>query len=624
MNDPTELINEKMDSSCPTPNQQARAKLLHADDELVFPLHKRAILQYSKDLSGTQELRLYYGDKEISFDEPELFEFGENLAKQSRFVAKTATEWGNCYDWPRIQALLEQLIDEGILQYADACNAVPIADPDDNCPSPLPPAFTSVPHTWHECESITSVLTGRRLELGYLELVIPIFRVAHIAIDTEGRQVGEANVFPQSLRLDVPTEWRTCPYPGSRYLDERPMNVTALKSMRTYWPQVAITLLHIRNAYLQRFPSAQHACTVGGLEILSTLVLAVPTYLLMRSRQRVKNGELHPALSSMFRVTDGLRMTTHQMMFVPVAEPTLAHDTPITSTQIYEYAERNHAFSSEHGVCAGPKTMIEEFLNILVDGTPIIHGIPVKDIELVELDTPIQAALDNLTPAFDYGLYGLQAHAVVFSIWPLMARTYAQLWVIVNTWTGERTDTLMTFQKRLEIQINILKTQTYHATEELRIKREQTYSDIYKHCAIGLGLAPGDKSLTELIAPTLETRHKRVINQLRATLQRQCCRSMTIKSPDVESLLTCLINYFLQVQAILRLACEIQQAINKLLGRASPLHSFDAAEINIHNLLQGNETSRLAYLVNELEEVFNIRIAITKEQIQITEVNTAI
>jgi hypothetical protein len=67
------------------------------------------------------------------------------------------------------------------------------------------------------------------LELAYLELVIPIFRVAHIAIDEDGRQVGEANFFPKPLRLDIPTEWRTCHYPGTRY-QSQPMNVTALKS----------------------------------------------------------------------------------------------------------------------------------------------------------------------------------------------------------------------------------------------------------------------------------------------------------------------------------------------------------------------------------------------------------
>jgi hypothetical protein len=80
---------------------QVRHKLLDANDELVFPLHKKAIVQHSVEASGTRELHLYYGDKEISFDEPELFEFGESLAKQPRFIAKTALGWGSGYEWPR-------------------------------------------------------------------------------------------------------------------------------------------------------------------------------------------------------------------------------------------------------------------------------------------------------------------------------------------------------------------------------------------------------------------------------------------------------------------------------------------------------------------------------------------
>jgi hypothetical protein len=176
-------------------------------------------------------------------------------------------------------------------------------------PSPLPPAETTEARTWLECESITETLAGRPLELGYLELVIPIFRVAHMALDGDGRQVGEANVFPKPLRLDIPTKWRTCIYSGSRFQDERPMNVTALKAIRAHWPQIMTALLRIREAYLERFPHARNGWTVGEIERLATLVLAVPTYQLMR-KGGLQNGELHPALSSMFRVTDGLRMTT--------------------------------------------------------------------------------------------------------------------------------------------------------------------------------------------------------------------------------------------------------------------------------------------------------------------------
>ena len=607
-------MNENRHSSWPSSAMSARS-VLGADDALIFPMHKRVIVQYSTDTSGNRELHLYYGDKEIAFDNPELFEFGENLAKQSSFVAGAAMSWGNGYEWTHIQMLLEQLIDEGILQYAANHKPEAAHSQEGQQPSPLPPAYTTVPRNWLGCEAITRVLTGQTLELAYLELVIPIFRVAHIAIDSEGRQVGEANVFPKPLRLDVPTEWRRCPYPGSRYLDERPMNITALKSMRVYWPQIMVALLHIRNSYLKRYPSAQQVWTVGGLEALSTLVLAVPTYLLMRHQKRVPNGELHPALSSMFRITDGLRLTLHQMIFVPFAEPTLAVSTPITGAEIYEYSERNYSFSSDHGVCAGPKAMIEEFFNVLVD------GVPIKDATSVVLDAQVQTALDDLDPAFDYGLYGLQAFAIIFSAWPIMARTYEQLGEIVETWSGDNTDTLIRLRDRMQSQISILKTETYLATEEWRLKREQAYSAIYEHCAIGLGLSPGEKTLTERIAPVMETRHKPVLKQLRNILRQQCGTSSAIKNPDIERLLNCLMNYFLQVQAILRLASETQQSINSLLGRAPPLTSFSAADINIHNLLRGDEEERLSQLIYELEQIFSICITITKEHIKIHENN---
>ncbi len=79
--------------------------------------------------------------------------------------------------------------------------------------------------------------------------------------------------------------------------------------------------------------------------------------------------------------------------------------------------------------------MIEEFLNVLV------NGVPIKGAESVVLDAPVQAALANLDSAFDYGLYGLQVHSTVFSVWPVMTRTYVQLANIMDSWTGISTET---------------------------------------------------------------------------------------------------------------------------------------------------------------------------------------
>src|SRR5215471_16201313 len=106
-------------ASCPIQATPTPRPVLEANDELVFPHYRRVITQYSTDASGTTELHLYCGAKEISFDEPELFAFGEGLSKHARFVARTATTWGEGYDWLRVRELLEQLLAEGILQHAD-------------------------------------------------------------------------------------------------------------------------------------------------------------------------------------------------------------------------------------------------------------------------------------------------------------------------------------------------------------------------------------------------------------------------------------------------------------------------------------------------------------------------
>ena len=598
---------------CPLAAASRQQISLAAADELFFPKHKSVITQYSTDESGITELHLYYGAKEISFDLPELFAFGENLAKQACFVAGSATSWGEGYEWPQVRELLEQLLEEGVLQRTEAMSSNPIFSRVKIYPSPLPPAASTVPRTWFESEEITRELTGYALELGYLELVIPIFRVAHIALDTEGHQVGEANVFPKPLRLDVPTEWRGCPHPGSRYQTERPMNVTALKSMRKHWPQIMAALLHIREAFLQRFPKARNGWTVGDLERLSSLVLAVPAYLLMRTRGRVENGDLHPALSSMFRVTDGLRMTMHQMLFLPSIEPTLAPDAPMTSAEIYAYAERNYVFFSEHGVCAGPKGMIEEFLSVLVDGKYALGS------ESVTFVPPLQAALDELDAAFDYGLSGLQAHAIVFSLWPAMGRTYERLWTTLEAWSASHSATLIALRERFRNNVEFLRTRSLLASEEWCASREQVYADMYAQCTNGLGSSCTEEVvLAARITPIAAAHHANVAQQLRTVLRQRCAVEEATHSSEVESLVASLMDYIQREQAIVRAACEVQQRINRMLGRAPPTRLFTASAIDLYNQMQGN-VAKLPYLLDEIEEMLGLRIVVTADAIEISD-----
>jgi hypothetical protein len=598
-------------SVCPVHATDTKRTSVEADDELVFPKHKRVVTIYAPNASGESELHIYYGEKEIVFDEPELFAFGEGLAKQSHFIAKTAATWGQGYDWPRVQELLEQLLEEGILQRASAHESEPRPH-HGPLPSPLLPACTTVPRTWFDCEAITRELTGRPLEHGYLELIVPIYRVAHMAVDAEGRQVGEANVFPRALRLDVPTEWQTCPYPGSRYHDEFPMNVTALKSMNKYWKPMMVALRRIRQAYLRRFPQASQGWTVGDLDRLSTLVLTLPAYLLMHEPPRVKNGQLHPLLSSMFRITDGVRMTMHHMLFTFSSESPLPIDAPMTSTELYAYAERNNVFLSDYGVCAGPRTMIEEFLRVFIDGK-LIEG-----AESLVLDAPVQSALAELNSAFDYTLYGIQAYAVVFSLWVAMSRTYERLLPLIEACSGDASDTFLAYRERFQQSARFLRTATRLGTEEQRASLARVYADMYAQCASGLATASSGATLAERLTPVDAAYHVSATNRLRGMLQQRFYGTAAPDGPALTAVVVALMDYFRQEQAIVRVASEIQAHINRLLGRTSPTRPFTASDVALYFRLQ-EVGRRLPYLVDELEEELGLHVVVSSNVIDITD-----
>ncbi len=576
-------------------------------DKLVLPLSKRMLSQYVEDETGTRQLHLFYEHKEIVFDDPALFGFGEALASQQRFAAGDAREWGQGYAWEQIQPLLQHLVEEGVLELAAAARAAEL--PRGKQTNPLPPATIEQAPTWFDCEVITERLTGHAVELGYLELIVPIFRVAHMLLDGEGRQVGEANVFPSALRLDIPTTWRTCPQVGSRYHADRPMNVTALKSMRMHWKSMMLCLLNIRRAYLERFPHAANPWTVGHMERLSSIVLAVPAYLMMRQRDRITNGELHPVFSCMFRVTDGLRLTLHQMLFLPVMEKTLDPDSPITAAQLYEYAERNYAFFSPHGVCAGPVAMIKEFLDVMFYGT-------LKYEETsVELDEMVKQGMSQLGDAFDYGLYGLQSYAVVFSLWPIMARSYEALWQVIEDWDNP-IPLLTSLKKRVKHNLDYQRSETLLANESLRQSRDRAYEDMYMNAATDLSHTRYNDSLRALLITEDLTQHKQAADKLRQLLKRKL--ELTTDKGKLTAFVDCIMDYLRQEQCIVKAACDIQTEINRLLQRPQPQRPFTAAQLDTYNGLLGN-VSRLAYLSRVLEQVLNISIDVSKDCIEITD-----
>ncbi|HEX8262822.1 MAG TPA: hypothetical protein VF547_08110, partial [Allosphingosinicella sp.] len=154
---------------------RSRDRVLSPDDELVFPLSKGAFAQYREDPETPRHLRIFYRDKEIALADPAFFAFGEALVGQSRFRAGDAVRWADL-EWPRVRQLLEQLIAARVLRHAQEADesAGPLRHEDR--PSPLRPAPCARPRTWDESEEVMRLITGRPLELGHLELVVPVFR----------------------------------------------------------------------------------------------------------------------------------------------------------------------------------------------------------------------------------------------------------------------------------------------------------------------------------------------------------------------------------------------------------------------------------------------------------------
>ncbi len=89
------------------------------DDVLVIAHPKRMVAQYLADDAGTTSLHLFYGDKEITFDEPATYAFGEHLAIEAQFRARDAAAWGGQLSWPRTKALLDDLLEAGVLTLAN-------------------------------------------------------------------------------------------------------------------------------------------------------------------------------------------------------------------------------------------------------------------------------------------------------------------------------------------------------------------------------------------------------------------------------------------------------------------------------------------------------------------------
>jgi hypothetical protein len=378
---------------------------LQPSEVLCIPKRKRLTHGRFKDEDGREILHLFYGEVELIFDEPDIAPVGEKLMVIERFRAEEAMAWSNAepHPWEKIRDLLQALIDQEVLKRTSE-SAASAAEAFPQRLGLAPEGREPRTFSAHDdrCPVLTEEGFGRAIDLSNLEVLVPVYRTAHPAMDTDGRQCGENNVTPRTLFLDLPTQRKICNFPGSRYQDELPMNVTAMKHMARRWPELLSLTEQFREALLARMPPRDPASlSTGELHFLAVCQLAAVGYVMVRGVDPVPNGQLDGGLAAMFRLIDGVRLVTTDVLRATAGG--LGCDAPASAQGIADHAERYGVYRGTFGVCAGPPGLIDEYLRVVLGET----GAP------IQAEPNVGARVGDLEAAIDYGLLGQRVESAV-------------------------------------------------------------------------------------------------------------------------------------------------------------------------------------------------------------------
>lgn len=593
-------------------------------DRIFVPHRKRLCHELGVNARGERELCIRHGASAHRFDEPRWIAFAERLLDQSSFTAYSATAWGAGYPWPEVQALLERLLAGGLLRRAE-----PAEDPDEPppAPSPLPAAPCAAPRRWSadECERITAELGGRPVELGHLEAVVSASLIARSAVDAEGRQVGEANVYPAALRLECATDWRVCLYPGSRYRDEAPMNASALRSMIGCWRPMLTALLAIRDEVLPRLPRSRMRLCTGDLHAFSRVALSVPAFALMRGGA-AGSSPLHPILSALSRAMEGIRLATHDMLLLS-AERTRSPDEPLDAAELYGFAERNGLFLSERGVCAGPRMMMEQLFAVIFDGAG-------STASARELPAEVVALLGQLPDAVEYGFLGLQIWAAARTVWLEMSRAHRRLLELCDERSAAVAGAaLSSLRARLGRDFQALERERVAAVRERELHRA-LYADAYERARRALREPVGEPTLAAQLAPgPLPPRaaalHAEKSRALRRLLVARLLPPAAHRSGDprpgdrfIEQLAEAILSYLRTEQGVLAALDELQGELNRRLGRGEPRRPLTVRDLHLAFRMSAPPRSETPYLLDALEEELGIRINCFSDRIELVDQRT--
>jgi hypothetical protein len=380
------------------------------DETLVFR-RRRVHHRVDDRPDGGVILHVFYGEKVVLFEVIEAIAFARHLITKDRFVASEACSWSDVapHAWEDVRELLDMLLAERVVERQGASTDADEAGGD----SLLRRATVGVSTptlawtTVAEACRFISRAHGVTLEPAFLETAFGASGLSNIARDVEGRQIGENTValLDPLLCEPVPTEWKRCPYPGSRFEDPRPMNVSGLKQMTAEFGMTLAAMEALRRRFVARH--GKRRLGLGDLHVLARVAASLPSWLLCRPNDPVANGAIPTWVASLQKLLGGINMP---IAYVLLESGGGRHDATMTAAELTRVTEETGLFMTAAGVCSGTPKMVDRSIEAFVEGSDQ------SDDELLvrTLGDP-EAAID----------YGLHASLADLTRWACRARMRA-------------------------------------------------------------------------------------------------------------------------------------------------------------------------------------------------------
>lgn len=177
-------------------------------------------------------------------------------------------------------------------------------------------------------------------------------------VDLDGRPLLE--LADPLLGASTPIELVTCTYRGSRHEHARPMNLSALKQVRTHWRAARAGLAYLRALSSPR-PAA--ALSYPGLWRAAVYVDALPRYLRLRARAEGRALRVPTHVGAMYKIALGLSSAVLSAIQARLSAQALSE--PVDPDELCAFIEAQGLLIGHRQVCAGSEEMIRDVVRLL-------------------------------------------------------------------------------------------------------------------------------------------------------------------------------------------------------------------------------------------------------------------